>query len=466
MSELSDPITGGAHGWPFGASVQDLAAVGYTETEYRFSGEARRYLNADGSEYSVDGRWRVNEGSVSPFETRLLVRTPDDPARFNGTVVVEWNNVSHGFDNPTGLSDELLDAGVAWVGAAVQKVAIEGFPFGRPVGLTQWDPERYGGLSIADDDLSFDIFTQVARAVGPKRTLGANDPMRGLPVERLLAHGLSQSAIRLATYYNAIQPLTDAFDGFLLVVYKGGGARIDLVAPAVDVDDIPPEARKLVNILPRGSHTLRSDLTAPVLVLNSESEISPYRTARQPDSDTYRLWEVAGTAHVGRGTGAETAARWTRDFGENAPDMVAAGSTPNTLSYGPVLDAGFRHMERWMRGGPPPPAQDRAEFAGDPPVLVRDADGNARGGIRIPHLEAATGTHRGETATGAPDAIGTSTPFSAETLRERYPTRESYLERFGAAVDAGLDRGFLLERDAERLRAEAAAFTGDGAWDD
>ena len=465
MAEMSRPVTGGAHGWPFSASVRDLSEVGYTETEYFFSGEAQRYVNAAGADYAVDGHWDVTEGQASPFKTRLIVRLPEDPDRFNGTVVVNWNNVSNGFDNLPGLSDELLDAGVAWVGAAVQKVAIEGFPFGRPVGLTQWDPERYGDLTIADDDLSFDIFTQVARAVGPERTIGANDPMRGLPVERLLADGASQSAIRLATYYNAIQPLTDAFDGFLLVVYKGGGARIDLTTPVPEVDDIPPIARQIVNILPRGSHLLRTDLSTPVLVLNSESEITPYRTARQPDSDTFRLWEIPGTAHIGRGTGAETRARWARDFGEHAPDMAPPDATPNTLSFGPVLDAAYRHMERWMRGGPPPPAQDRAEFAGEPPVLQRDAEGNARGGVRLPHVEAATGTHMGETADGAPDAVGTSTPFSADTLRALYSTRESYLARFDAAVHAGLDRGFLLERDAQGLRAEAAAFSGGGAWD-
>jgi hypothetical protein len=465
MGDLSGPITGGTHGWPFSASVRDLSEVGYTETEHRFSGEAQRFLNADVTEYSVDGRWTVTEGRVSPFETRLIVRLPEDPARFNGTVVVNWNNVSNGFDNFPGLSDELIDAGVAWVGAAVQKVAIHGFPFGRPAGLTQWDPERYGGLTIADDDLSFDIFTQVARAVGPERSLGANDPMRGLPVERLLAHGGSQSAIRLATYYNAIQPVTEAFDGFLLGVYKGGGARIDLTTPAPEVDDIPAVAREVVNILPRGSHTLRTDVAAPVIVVNSESEFGPHRTARQADSDTYRLWEVAGTAHIGTGTGPETTARWARDFGEDAPARVALGVTPNALSFGPVIDAAFRHMERWMRGGPPPPVQDRAEFVGEPPVLTRDAEGNARGGIRLPHLEAATGAHRGETATGAPDSVGTTTPFSTETLRALYPTRESYLARFEAAVDAGLERGFLLERDAERLRSEAAAFGSDGLWD-
>jgi hypothetical protein len=31
--EILGPITGGRHGWPFGASIEDLAALGYVEEE-------------------------------------------------------------------------------------------------------------------------------------------------------------------------------------------------------------------------------------------------------------------------------------------------------------------------------------------------------------------------------------------------------------------------------------------------
>ncbi len=464
MAELSDPISGGTHGWAFSASLRDLAEVGYTETEYLFSGNARRYVVAEGGEYTFDGKWSAAESSTSSFRTRFLVRLPDDPKRFNGTVVLNWNNVSNGFDNLPGLSEELLGAGVAWVGASVQKVGLHGYPFGEPRGLTHWDPKRYGDLSIVDDDLSFDIFTQIADAVGPRRPVGARDPMNGLPVERLLAYGVSQSANRLATYYNAIQPLTNTFDGFLIGVYSGGGTRIDLTTPGPEMDEVPAAAREMVNLLPFGSHTLRTDLPAPILVLNSETEVPWYLSARQPDCDTYRLWEVAGTAHMSTGTAVETAARKERDFGAEPPAAMPAGPNPNTLSFGPVSEAAFHHMERWMRGGPPAPAQARVDFAGEPPVIQRDEHGNTIGGIRLPDLEAATGSHRGASPDGVPDLAGASTPFSAETLRAVYPNREAYLECFEAAVRAGLERGFLLARDAERLMADAAAFSGDGAW--
>ena len=114
-------------------------------------------------------------------------------------------------------------------------------------------------------------------------------------------------------------------------------------------------------------------------------------------------------------------------------------------------------MGRWISGGPPPPVQARIEFAGDPPAIARDEHGNALGGIRLPHFAAATASHRGASPEGVPDLTGSSNAFPRETLRKLYPDREAYVARFEAAVRDGLDRGFLLPRDAERLRAEAAA---------
>ena len=89
--------------------------------------------------------------------------------------------------------------------------------------------------------------------------------------------------------------------------------------------------------------------------------------------------------------------------------------------------------------------------------MIPAEHGNAVGGIRLPHLAAATASHRGASPEGVPDLTGSSTPFPAETLRELYPDRDAYVARFEAAVRHGLDQGFLLPRDAVRLRAEAAA---------
>ncbi len=109
VTKLSEPDSGGAHGWAFGASLHDLSKVGYVETEFLLAGDATRYALAQGSDYGVDGRWSVEKTSSAPFRTRLLVRRPVDPARFNGTVVVNWNNVSVGYENVPGMSAELIE---------------------------------------------------------------------------------------------------------------------------------------------------------------------------------------------------------------------------------------------------------------------------------------------------------------------------------------------------------------------
>ncbi len=60
----------------------DVATIGYTSAEFFVSGTAT----------GVTG--------TAPYTTRIVVLTPDDPARFDGTVVVEWLNVSGGIDAP------------------------------------------------------------------------------------------------------------------------------------------------------------------------------------------------------------------------------------------------------------------------------------------------------------------------------------------------------------------------------
>src|SRR5205085_2952394 len=174
-------------------------------------GTAARYRPTADTEIGRDGKWQVEPVESAPFKTRLLVIRPTDPAQFNGTVLVSWNNVSAGYDLFGGDSLELLESGYAFVGVTTQKVGIHGIP-PTPMGMAAWDPERYGSLSITSDDYSYDIFTQAARAIGRDRDRGGVDPMGGLDVRKLVAQGGSQSAGRLGTYLNAIHPIAHAFD--------------------------------------------------------------------------------------------------------------------------------------------------------------------------------------------------------------------------------------------------------------
>src|SRR3546814_9906957 len=96
-AQVTGPISGGRRNRIFGAHAGDLAAHGYVEEEYLLSGAAARYAVIGAQ--TPDGRWTLKPGERRPFATRLLVRRPRDLKRFNGTLLVEWLNVSLGFED-------------------------------------------------------------------------------------------------------------------------------------------------------------------------------------------------------------------------------------------------------------------------------------------------------------------------------------------------------------------------------
>lgn len=49
--------------------------------------------------------------------------------------------------------------------------------------------------------------------------------------QHLIAAGESQSAFAMVTYYNGVQPLTQAFDGFL--VHSRGAGSLPMVGPGL-----------------------------------------------------------------------------------------------------------------------------------------------------------------------------------------------------------------------------------------
>ena len=258
----------------------DLDAVGYRADEYFVEGDADRFGPAPGTELGRDGRWSVEPVGRTAYKTRMVVLRPVDAAAFNGTVVVLWNNVSAGYENFTGGdSPEVFENGYAYVAASVQRVGIHGQP-DNPQGLRDWDPERYGSLSIPSDDYSFDIYTQIANLVAPDRPRGDLDLMGGLQVRRIVAQGASQSAARLASYLDGVQPLTRRFDAFFLMLYFGGGT------PLLVGDEVMTAAGAATGTgprIPEGEHLLRDDIGVPVMVLNTECEATscyPVRAAR------------------------------------------------------------------------------------------------------------------------------------------------------------------------------------------
>ncbi len=351
-----------------------LAGADFVEHEYVAAGTASSYV-AKGDQ-TVDGRWTFEANGSAAFRTRVLVRRPANASKFSGTVVVEWLNVSGGVDaNPeyADLEDELLRSGDAWVGVSAQLIGVEGgsvlvtAPAGEGLvgkGLKAIDPARYASLAHPGDGFAFDIFTQVARA------LREGTPAMGdLKPERLLAAGDSQSAFALTTYYNGVQPLTRAFDGFLV------HSRAAFALPLAE----PGKAADLTSAFGTAPPLFRSDLDTPVLDVQSESDVIGLLNsvkARQPDTDRFRLWEVAGTAHADAHLLGPTAG------------ALDCGAPINAGPMHVVLKAALRQLDTWVRTGATPPEAPRLEVTGgDAPQLRRDADGIALGGVRTPPVD-------------------------------------------------------------------------------
>lgn len=438
------PLTGGDHGWAFAGSLADLDSIGYQQTEYLIEGTARRFRPT--GPLGFDGRWQVEGVEPTPFRTRLLVTAPVDPARSNGTLLFEWANVSAGFDTLICDGPDILATGNTHVAVSAQRLGAHGYP-DAPMGLVQWDPERYGTLSIPGDTYSYDIFSQAARL------LGQLDAVSRLSITRTVAVGVSQSAGRVATYFNAIQPIEQIFDAFLLVGYFGAGASIEDDA-MVDLRTVQSSTQRAATPLAQ----LRDDLGVPVLVVNSEAEVLPHFPVRQPDSDTYRLWEVAGTPHTPPDM-LGFAAKIARDKIEMPTTEAPADAPPRCeTTWWPAYLASMDHFQRWIHGGRPVPSQPLVEVAGSPPAIQRDEHGIARGGIRLPAVDAPLASHQGHVdIPGAGRLSGASLPLGDDVLRSLYPDRATYLERYEASLLRGLDRGVIRAADAAALRQEAAA---------
>src|SRR5690606_32938102 len=192
----------------YGHRADQFGNANFVEQEYLISGSAKKYKAAGA--LGSDGKWQVKVASSNhPYNTVMVVRRPADAARFNGVVIVEWLNVSTGYplDVDWGMTqEEILREGYAYVGVNVQKAGIQGVQK-----LTQYG-DRYAGASIPHDDISYDVLSQTAKAVREQSDL----MLGGLKPRKLIASGHSQSAARLVTYTNAIQPIDKLFDGILI----------------------------------------------------------------------------------------------------------------------------------------------------------------------------------------------------------------------------------------------------------
>ncbi len=444
MVTFCGPVTAGTITNPASMLTVDLAASGYVEEEFLAEGMAAGYDLT--GEAGPDGRWTAAPAESDVYRTRVLARRPADPARFSGTLLIEWLNVSSGFEADPDwmfLHSEILRAGHAYVAVSAQAVGVVGgearlnLSGTTPRGLAGDNPERYGTLAHPGDRYSFDLFRQVAEALkeaGPDAGL----VLGGLRPARVLAIGESQSAIYLTSYINAVQAFSQVIDGFL--VHSRGAGAAALSGEPID----PPNVTRGVRI--------RDDGRAPVLVVQTEGDLLPplaYRLARQADSERLRVWEMAGTAHADDyliGAGAE---------------FFGIGWRINAGPQQYLVRAALRALVDWTAEGTPPPAAPPIQFEASndqPPAIARDEAGNALGGVRTPLVDVPVAALSGEGPPGQPLSwlVGQTVPLPADELVRRYGDHQGYLAAFTDSLDATIAAGFVLPEDRDELLAWAA----------
>lgn len=478
VPKVTGPIPVTADSFPFLAANRnlqpmDLAKLGYVEEEFIVSGTANVY------DWAADGAVSVKTPNA-PYATRILVRRPADAARFSGTVVVELMNPARRFDWPMmwGFShDYFVDHGDAWVGITLP---------GSVQALKKFNPSRYAELSFAnpnpgavcagggrgrgrggrgggspdsEDGLRWDMISQVAAALKSDARPG---PMAGFKVQYAF---MTTQTGDIVTYINAIHPHANlengkpAYDGYL-IKNPPRAASINQCTAAPGQGD----PRQLVG-----------NASVPVVSVVAQGEVLASAASRRPDSDEangrYRLYEIAGVAHIDRNAYVSFPS-----FADQIAAVGAAQGTPSwpfnvrcdpeiPLSDRPLLkysyNAAFANLDRWVRKGTPPPKAERIEVkdAGTPQAsLVLDKFGNGAGGVRNPYVDVPVATYyTSSPGPGTCAELGHDAPFDWARLEALYGNYKDYARKVAQSADRMVKEHYLTEADAKRIKAEMVA---------
>jgi hypothetical protein len=442
------PASGGL-GRPSGGLRYDVTQFGYQEREYFFEGTARTYPLAS--------------EPPATYRSRMIVWTPIDPARFNGTTVVEWAHVSVGaFELTAELrvqSPMLEEQGYAFVLVSAQEAGVCGK---GPDGCGAYsvkgvDPARYGSLNHPGEAYSFDIFNQALQAI---KYPSGTAPLGELVTRFIIAEGFQPQfdrglPIQVNESPGAAGPLN---------AYLANGAADARLADAFLLDSAAPLVEP-------------AEYPAPTLHHLDESAI---RRTPAPNGPSHVTWEVVGAPHVDR---------WSADHsepptpGEAKPLLnrqeeearraaleefrpesatreeiclpIATAGTLYPRQY--TLYAALAALREWLETGVPAPAPPHIERVGPTPAsgnmkLSRDSDGNAIGGLRLPIIQVPVAAYNGEACVVG----GTTVTFSPERLAELYPTHQSYVEQMLVATDEAVESRLLLCRDAQTIMRKAS----------
>jgi len=434
--------------------------AGYVEEEYFISGYSNVYT------------WDANNNPVirtaaAPYATRIIVRRPQKPQKFSGTVWVEPLNPTLAFDLDRMWQlhyAQIIKDGDAWVGITSKPIAI--------VALKNFDPVRYAPLAMAnplppeqqtcgrlpgepnyspnlsklyENGLIWDMMSQLGALL---KSDTPQNPL-GVPATTVYGEGWSQTGGYAYRYLSTFGPSATLANGSR--VYDGWLVGGPTGPTAINQCFPTPAGDPRQQIRPNG---------VPVISFRTESDSFSflYRRADGDDpNDQFRLYEIAGISHDSATiyenfpTEADAA-----KAGVTIPSTAPCGINPPSVvidfPYEYFFNAGAINLKLWSAGITPPYAE-RYVYNGT--SIVRDTFGNAMGGLRSPYVDVPISTYKMPTG-GVCPFIGSRIPFSPELLAELYKNHGIYVSQVSEGAQNLLKEGFLLPMDASKIKVEAA----------
>jgi hypothetical protein len=441
---------------PFIAWFMDLSVDGYVEEEYAVSGLANIYGYVDDAAQSPEVE--VIEADV-PYTTRILVRRPVDPKRFNGTVIYEVLNATAGWDgDPIWQSnfDYITRSGAIWVGMSTKPNTVEFLRVGWEAWFNDRNADRYQNMSMPHFGQVWDMLSQTGLLF--KTPGSADNPLAGFDVERIIMVGYSQSAGYQVTYANSIDPIAvmpggdPIIDGYF--ISAGGATAKHVTGPTATT----PES------LPFGDMRNFMLGDAPQFRFQTQTEVVGFGAynVRQTEQDNpaVRFYEMAGGSHVDAEINVVGGQALVRDL-SLPPSFCPDPLVPyNPIIIGFVQSALLDRLGQWISYGTEPPASRSMDllFPGGVAEIALDANGNAIGGVRPPQIEVPLGTYLpNNSGPGFCFLFGGFDPFDDDTMNSLYRNHGRYVNQMTRAIKHSEKEGFLLREDAATQRRKAAA---------
>jgi hypothetical protein len=235
-------------------------------------------------------------------------------------------------------------------------------------------------------------------------------------------------------------------------------------------------------------HQCRKDLDAgdprlltaavgvPVVEMFAQGDLGTNLQTRRPDADgpadLFRRYEIPGAPHVDPWEQLSFASAADMNRIKSARGAVPApgcrpqDATPSDFPNRYVFNAAWRNLDRWVQQGIAPPRAARVEVKADvlagaafvpDRAFVEDELGNAKGGVRTPHVDVPTARWIGAKAGEAFQCMffGYKIDFDGRRLDTLYGTPERYVEKVRASAEQLERDRWITTEDAKAIVREA-----------